>query len=320
MSSTEEKKEEKIDEIIVKMSLKECKEENNEEMQYLDLVRLIIKTAAQKIDRTKIGTLSIFGAMSRYSLRGGILPLLTTKKMFWRGFFEELMWFIRGQTDERILAKKNVHIWAGNARDFHKKRVAAGDLEHIDGDCGKSYGFRWRSYGAPYINCETNYKGQGVDQLMNVINLIKSNPTSRRILLDAWDPACVEMEDNVALPPCHVVYQFSVTDGELSCILFQRSADVGLGLPANLFSASLFTHMLAHICDLLPGDFCHMTADTHIYKNHIEPMKVQVERTPRPFPTIHIKRRVTNIEDFQFEDFELRDYNPHPAIKMEMAV
>lgn len=231
------------------------------------------------------------------------------------------MWFIRGQTDERILAEKKVKIWDGNARDFHKKRVDMGDVDHIDGDCGYLYGRRWRAWGAPYTNCEDKeWKGKGVDQLANVIHLIKTNPNSRRILMDAWDPRFIEVKDNVALPPCHVSYQFYVANGELTCCMTQRSCDMGLGVPGNLASSALLTIMLAHICDLKPGDLCHFMADTHVYLNHIVPMTEQIERTPYPFPTIHLKRKVTDIEDFQFEDFELRDYTSHPPIKMEMAV
>lgn len=288
---------------------------NSEEMQYLNTIDRIIATGSKRIDRTGVGTLSTFGCQMRYSLRNNVLPLLTTKRVFFRGVAEELLWFIRGSTNAKELQAKNIHIWDGNStREFFD---AAGFVDREEGDLGPVYGFQWRHFGAKYKTCHEDYTGQGVDQLAEVINRIKNNPTDRRIIMSAWNPIDIPQ---MALPPCHCLAQFFVADGELSCQLYQRSADMGLGVPFNIASYALLTHMIAHVTGLKAGDFVHTTGDTHVYLNHVEPLKEQLKRVPKQFPTLHFKRSVQSIDEFQFEDLEVRDYDPYPTIKMQMAV
>ena len=266
-------------------------------------------------DRTGTGTLSLFGAQMRYSLRDGTFPLLTTKKVFYRGIAEELFWFIRGSTNAKELQEKNVRIWDGNSsREFLD---SIGLTEREEGDLGPVYGFQWRHFGAEYVDMAADYSGQGVDQLAEVINRIKTKPNDRRIIMSAWNPADL---DKMALPPCHCLVQFYVAGGELSCQLYQRSADMGLGVPFNIASYALLTVMIAHVCDLLPGDFVHTLGDAHVYLNHVEPLKTQLEREPKPFPKIVLKRKVEKIEDFCIDDFEVVGYESHPKIAMNMAV
>lgn len=286
-----------------------------EEMQYLDTIRRIIDTGDKRVDRTGVGTLSIFGTQMRYSLRDNVLPLLTTKRVFFRGVAEELLWFIRGSTNAKDLQEKNIHIWDGNStREFLD---ASGFIDREEGDLGPVYGFQWRHFGAKYKTCHDDYTGEGIDQLSEVINRIKNNPTDRRIIMSAWNPIDIPQ---MALPPCHCLAQFYVANGELSCQLYQRSADMGLGIPFNIASYALLTHMIAHVAGLKAGEFVHTTGDTHVYLNHVEPLQEQLQRVPKRFPTLHFKRNVQSIDDFQFEDFEVRDYNPYPTIKMQMAV
>jgi len=288
---------------------------NPDEQQYLDLVKKIIQNGNKKTDRTGTGTMSIFGAQMRFNLRNGIFPLLTTKKTFWRGIAEELFWFIRGSTNAIDLQEKNVRIWDANGSREFLDNLGFKDREV--GDLGPVYGFQWRHFGAEYVDTKTDYSGQGIDQLMDVINKIKNRPDDRRIIMCAWNPADL---NKMALPPCHCLVQFYVADGELSCQLYQRSADMGLGVPFNIASYALLTHMIAHVTDLKPGDFVHTLGDAHVYLNHIEPLKVQLERKPKEFPKLVIKRKVDKIEDFKFEDFAMEGYEPHPKITMEMAV
>ncbi|XP_072048052.1 thymidylate synthase-like [Amphiura filiformis] len=286
----------------------------HDEYRYLELIQHIIDHGQVKGDRTGTGTKSIFGAQCRYSLRGQF-PLLTTKRVFWRGVAEELLWFIQGCTSGKKLAEKNVRIWDANgSRDFLDKR---GLSHYEEGDLGPVYGFQWRHFGAEYKDMHTDYTGQGVDQLAQVIERIKTNPDCRRIIMSAWNPPDLP---KMALPPCHAFVQFYVTNGELSCQLYQRSGDMGLGVPFNIASYSLLTYMIAEITGLKPGDFVHTIGDAHAYLNHIDPLKEQLKRTPKPFPTLKFKRKVENIDDFKFEDFILEDYKPHPKITMEMAV
>jgi thymidylate synthase len=208
-----------------------------------------------------------------------------------------------------------VRIWDGNSsRQFLD---AAGLSHREEGDLGPVYGFQWRHFGAEYVDMHADYSGQGVDQLADVINKIRTRPDDRRIMLCAWNPADL---DKMALPPCHCLVQFYVADGELSCQLYQRSADMGLGVPFNIASYALLTVMLAHVTGTQPGDFVHTLGDAHVYSNHVTPLREQLERAPRPFPTLAIRRRVENIEDFKFDDFVVSDYDPHPKIAMEMAV
>ncbi|XP_075156631.1 thymidylate synthase [Haematobia irritans] len=268
-------------------SSKIMNQENTDEQQYLDLIEKIIEKGAVKDDRTGVGTISIFGAQMRFDMRNSF-PLLTTKRVFWRAVAEELLWFVHGCTNAKILQDKNIHIWDGNStREFLDK-----------------FGF-------------TDYSKEGVDQLKQVIHTIRTNPNDRRIIMSAWNPVDIPQ---MALPPCHCLAQFYVANGELSCQLYQRSADMGLGVPFNIASYALLTYMIAHITGLKPGDFIHTLGDTHVYKNHVDPLKEQLKRKPRPFPKLIIKRKVEDIEDFKFDDFEIVDYNPYPKIHMEMAV
>jgi len=287
----------------------------HEEYQYLDMIRECIEKGVERGDRTGTGTLSTFGRTMRYSLRGDTFPLLTTKKTFWRGVAEELIWFVKGCTNAKELAAKKVRIWDGNgSKEFLESR-GLGHRE--EGDLGPVYGFQWRHFGAEYKDMHADYAGQGVDQLKNVIDLIKNNPTSRRIVMTAWNP---KDQPLMALPPCHMFCQFYVANGELSCQMYQRSADMGLGVPFNIASYSLLTRMIAQVCGLKAGEFIHVIGDCHVYKNHVEPLKKQLEREPRPFPKLKINPDVKDIDGFQYSDFEITDYKPYPAIKMKMAV
>jgi len=287
----------------------------HEEDQYLSLVRRVIETGASRGDRTGTGTLSTFGAQMRFSLREGTFPLLTTKKVFYRGIAEELFWFIRGSTNAGELQAKNVRIWDGNSSREYLDSI--GLTQREEGDLGPVYGFQWRHFGAEYTDMHADYSGQGVDQLAEVIERIKTKPNDRRIIMCAWNPADLS---KMALPPCHCLVQFYVADGALSCQLYQRSADLGLGVPFNIASYALLTVMIAHVTGLQPGEFIHTLGDAHVYNNHVEALKEQLKRNPKPFPKIKLLRKVENIEDFKFEDFEVTGYDPHPKIAMEMAV
>ncbi|XP_046666293.1 thymidylate synthase [Homalodisca vitripennis] len=295
--------------------LNESQAVNSDEEQYLEHIRQILARGVQKSDRTGVGTVSLFGAQMRYSLKEGVFPLLTTKRVFWRGVVEELLWFIKGSTSAKELAAKKVHIWDPNSTREYLDSIGLKD--RIEGDLGPVYGFQWRHYGAEYKDMFTDYKGKGVDQLAKVIETLRVAPDDRRILMCAWNPVDVPQ---MALPPCHCLAQFYVADGTLSCQLYQRSADMGLGVPFNIASYALLTCMIAHVTDLKPGEFIHTLGDSHVYLNHREALQVQLTRAPRPFPTLKIKRTVTNIEDFTFDDFVLENYNPYPKIEMEMAV
>lgn len=243
------------------------------------------------------------------------LPLLTTKRVFWKGVVEELLWFIKGSTNAKELSKKCVKIWEGNgSREFLDKH---GFHDREEGDLGPIYGFQWRHFGAQYTDMHADYTGQGIDQLREVINRIKTNPNDRRIIMSAWNPVDLP---KMALPPCHCFVQFYVSDFELSCMLFQRSGDVGLGVPFNIASYSLLTHMIAHVTGLKAGEFVHVIGDAHIYLNHVSALEEQITRQPRQFPKLIIKNKIDDIDKFTAEDFEVVGYNPHPTIKMEMAL
>jgi len=286
----------------------------HEEYQYLELIRKISEEGIPSDDRTGVGTVSLFGTSMRFDLRQSF-PLLTTKRVFWRGLLEELLWFIRGDTNANHLSEQGIKIWDGNgSREFLDKR----GLGHREvGDLGPVYGFQWRHFGAKYVDMHTDYTGQGVDQLAECIRKIKEDPSDRRILLSAWNPADLSL---MALPPCHMFCQFYVANGELSCLMYQRSADMGLGVPFNIASYSLLTCMMAQVCGLKPGEFIHNMGNTHVYKNHIEPLKTQLERTPRPFPVLKMNPDVKDIDGFKASDFELIGYQPHGKIAMDMAV
>jgi len=286
----------------------------HEEYQYLNAIRDIIEKGVHQEDRTGVGTRSMFGQQMRFDLRKSF-PLLTTKRVFWRGVVEELLWFVKGDTNANHLAEKGIKIWDGNgSREFLDKR----GLGHREvGDLGPVYGFQWRHFGAEYVDMHADYSGKGVDQLAECIRKIKEDPTDRRILLSAWNPADLHL---MALPPCHMFCQFYVANGELSCLMYQRSCDMGLGVPFNIASYSLLTYMMAQVCGLKPGEFVHTLGNAHVYQNHVEPLKTQLERTPRPFPTLKVNSDVKDIDGFQASDFELVGYNPLGKIAMEMAV
>ena len=262
--------------------------------QYLDMLREIRTNGVIKKDRTGVGTQSIFGHQCRYDLQEGF-PLLTTKKVFLRGIIHELLWFIAGDTNIKYLLDNNVHIWD--------------DWADSEGNLGPVYGHQWRSWPAP--------DGRSIDQLKNVIDMIKRNPDSRRLLVTAWNPGEV---DSMALPPCHCLFQFYVAEGKLSCQLYQRSADTFLGVPFNIASYSLLTMMIAQECGLQPGEFIHTTGDTHIYLNHFEQVDLQLTRTPRKLPVMKLNPDVKSVFDFRIEDFRLEGYDPWPAIKAPVAV
>ncbi|QKE44490.1 putative thymidylate synthase [Yalta virus] len=287
---------------------------NSDEQQYLNLVSHIIQNGVKKNDRTNVGTISIFGAQMRFNLRNSF-PLLTTKRVFWRAVVEELIWFIRGQTNARLLQKKDVHIWDGNSSREYFDSIGLVDRE--EGDLGPIYGFQWRHFGAKYRTCHDNYKNKGVDQLSKIIKTIRTNPDDRRMIMSAWNPVDIP---EMALPPCHCLAQFYVANGELSCQMYQRSADMGLGVPFNIASYSLLTCLIAHVTGLKPGEFIHTMGDAHVYQNHIDPLKEQLSRVPRNFPQIKFTREIKDIDDFEYSDIELNGYKPYPKIDMQMAV
>lgn len=284
------------------------------EKGYLNLLEKILENGKEKEDRTGTGTISLFGEQMKFDLRNQF-PLLTTKRTFWKGVAKELLWFIKGNTDAKLLQKDNIHIWDGNSsREFLDSR----GLHHLEeGDLGPVYGFNWRHWNAEYKTCNDNYTNEGVDQLKNIINEIKTNPDSRRLLLTSWNPSTL---DEVALPACHSFCQFYVIDNTISCHMYQRSADMFLGSPFNIASYALLTYMIGHITNLEPNELIISMGDTHIYKNHVDQVKEQISRTPYDFPKLKIKRKIENIDEFTYEDFEIKDYNCHKTIKAQMAV
>lgn len=296
---------------------------NAEEQQYLDLCRRIIDEGEFRPDRTGTGTYSLFAPPQlRFNLGNDSFPLLTTKKVFTRGIILELLWFIAGSTDGKLLSDQGVKIWEGNGSREYLDKIGLTDRR--EGDLGPVYGFQWRHFGAEYKTCEDDYSGQGVDQLKEVIDKIKNSPYDRRIILSAWNPKDFS---KMALPPCHVFSHFYVSqpkDGQsrpkLSCLLYQRSCDMGLGVPFNIASYALLTKMIAHLCDMDAGEFIHTLGDAHVYKDHTDALKEQISRTPKTFPKLFIKRDVKDIDDFKLEDFEITDYNPHARIPMNMSV
>ena len=263
-------------------------------IQYLDLLRHVLDHGKFKADRTGTGTYSLFGAQFRHDLAQGF-PLLTTKRLHTRAIFYELLWFLRGDTNIQWLHDHGVTIWDEWA-DAH-------------GDLGRVYGAQWMDWRTP--------DGRSINQIAGVIDQIKKNPDSRRLIVCAWNPGEIE---TMALPPCHTLLQFYVSDGQLSCQLYQRSADIFLGVPFNIASYALLTLMVAQVCGLKPGDFVHTFGDLHLYANHVEQAKLQLTRPPRPLPRMRLNPEVTTIEGFRYEDFELIGYDPFPAIKAPVAV
>ena len=299
------------------------KEKQHEEYKYLHLLQKILDEGTVKGDRTGVGTKSIYGTQLKFDLRNS-LPVLTTKKVFFRGVVEELLWFIRGETDSKKLEAKGVNIWKGNtSREFLDKR----GLNYPVGEIGCGYGFQWRSWGKyynpnpdPNAVCISRVQSGGIDQLAKVVDTIRTNPNDRRMIVSAWN---VDQLDMMALVPCHMLFQFDVTDGYLNCMWSQRSVDSLLGCPFNIASYATLTYLIAKITNLKPGTLTFAGGDTHIYLNHIDQCKEQISRTPYPFPKLNIKKDIKtlkDIENLQFEDFELIDYKCHPAIKAPMAV
>lgn len=261
---------------------------------YLDLLRTVLETGTYRDDRTGTGTYSLFGAQARFALTPDF-PLLTSKKLHLRSIIHELLWFIQGNTNIQYLKENKVRIWDEWADE--------------NGDLGRVYGAQWRDWAAP--------DDERVDQLAEVIHSLKNNPDSRRHIVCAWNPGEIKQ---MALPPCHALFQFYVANGELSCQLYQRSADIFLGVPFNIASYALLTMMVAQVCDLKPKEFVHTFGDLHLYANHVEQAKEQLSRAPRPLPQMKINPAIKDINNFTYEDFELVNYNPHPAIKAPIAV
>ncbi|WP_288883967.1 thymidylate synthase [Pedobacter panaciterrae] len=262
--------------------------------QYLDLMQHVLDHGTQKHDRTGTGTISVFGYQMRFNLQEGF-PMVTTKKLHLKSIIHELIWFLTGDTNIKYLKDNGVRIWD--------------EWADADGNLGPVYGSQWRSWPKP--------DGGHIDQIAQIINTIKNNPDSRRIIVSAWNVAEVE---HMALPPCHAFFQFYVADGKLSCQLYQRSADIFLGVPFNIASYALLTMMVAQVCGLGYGDFIHTLGDAHLYNNHIEQAKLQLSRDPKKLPVMEINPDVKNIFDFKFEDFTLKDYEAHPHIKGVVAV
>lgn len=287
----------------------------HEEHQYLDMIRDIMANGVLRGDRTGTGTLSLFGKQMRFSLRDNVMPLLTTKRTFWRGVAEELLWFVQGCTSAKVLQDKNVRIWDGNSSREYLDSIGLTDRE--EGDLGPVYGFQWRHFGAEYGTMHDDYAGKGIDQLGQIIETLRTNPSDRRMIMTAWNPSALK---HMALPPCHLLAQFYVANGELSCQMYQRSADMGLGVPFNIASYALLTRMVAQVVGLKAGDFVHVLGDAHVYCNHVEALEEQLTREPRPFPKLVINPDKKEIDEFVFEDFEIVGYTPHKAIKMDMAV
>jgi len=262
--------------------------------QYETLLRYVKKNGVKKSDRTGVGTISIFGYQMRFNLQDGF-PLITTKKLHLKSIIHELLWFLKGEENIRYLKENNVKIWDEWADE--------------NGELGPVYGSQWRNWPTP--------TGEHIDQIAQIVSMIKKSPDSRRILVSAWNVADIE---KMKLPPCHVMFQFYVADGKLSCQMYQRSADMFLGVPFNIASYALLTMMVAQVCDLEPYEFIHTLGDTHIYSNHMQQVDLQLSREPKPYPKMVINKEVKDIFSFKYEDFELFDYEPYPSIKAPIAV
>lgn len=295
--------------------------QEHQEYQYLHLLQRVLDNGTSRPDRTGTGTLSVFGERMVFDIRDEI-PILTTKFVPWKSCIKELLWFLKGQTDVTILQQQGVRIWDGNSsRQFLDNR----GLQHLpewDISCG--YGFQWRHFGADYKTCKDDYNGQGFDQVQYILNELRVNPFSRRLYMTSWN---AEDIDKMALPPCHLSAQFYVDVDDagqkyLSCQMYQRSVDTFLGCPWNIMSYAVLTYLFAKMTDMLPKKLIMCLGDTHIYSNHIEQVRQQLERTPYPFPSLIVSDAVKtkNIEDITIDDFQLQDYKYHPAIKAPMAI
>jgi thymidylate synthase len=303
--------------------------------QYLDLLQDIKDNGVKKMDRTGVGTISVFGRQMRFDLSEGF-PAVTTKKLFMRGIIHELIWFLQGSSNIKYLVDNDVHIWdewpykhylieqgkevsnsnseewKAGIKEFTEKIKADDKFAKKWGELGPVYGYQWRHWPTP--------DGTHIDQIKKAVDTIKNNPDSRRIIVSAWNVADVDEMAKAGLPPCHLLFQFYVANGKLSCQMYQRSADTFLGVPFNIASYSLLTMMMAQVCGLEPGDFVHTFGDTHLYLNHLKQVDEQLSRKPKPLPKMKINPKVKNIDDFKFEDFKLTDYDPYPAISAPIAV
>jgi thymidylate synthase len=305
---------------MLKRATESIKEKNgikHDENQYLYLIQDILNHGNMECGRNG-NALTVFGSAMHFSLTNNTIPLLTTKKVAWKTCLKELLWFIAGKTDNTLLQKENVKIWNGNAsRDFLDSR----GLQHLEeNDLGPVYGHQWRHFNMPYKTCNESYinTNDNMDQLQYIIDNLKDLKTrnSRRLVMSAWNPCQL---DEMALPPCHILAQFNVIDNKyLSCSMYQRSGDVGLGVPFNIASYSILTHLIAHHCGLEAVEFVYYLGNCHVYDDHIEQLKIQESRTPYTFPKIHIKNKFNTIEEYGISDFELENYRFHEAIKMKM--
>lgn len=294
---------------------------NSEENDYLQLLGKILAEGSAREDRTGVGTIGLFGTQLRFSLENNRIPILTTKKMFVKGAVEELLFFLRGETDTKKLEAKGVNIWKGNtSREFLDKR----GLKNLsEGDMGKGYGAQWRNFGAQEAECNNDdcrINTDGVDQLDQVINTLKTNPTDRRIIMSAWNP---KQLPEMALPPCHMMVQFYVDNGKLSAQFYMRSVDTFLGLPFNILSYAILTRIIAQTVGMEAKELIFVGGDTHIYQNNIQQVTEQISREPYPFPTMTINKTIKSVADIErlsFQDFIFSEYQSHPAIKAEMAV
>ncbi len=290
-----------------------------EEEQYFTLIRKILNEGTE--EETRNGkTLSTFGEMMKFSLKNGKIPFLTSKKLAWKTCLKELLWFISGSTNNNILKEQNVHIWDANCQDYKNRIFNTKNVILKDGELGPIYGYQWRNFNSPYISCECLHKDKGIDQLNTIINTLKdpNQRTSRRLIMSAWNPCQLE---EMALPPCHVLCQFHVSNNtRLHCALYQRSGDVGLGVPFNIASYAFLTHIIAHICGLEAYEFVHILGNAHIYTEHKDALLGQLENKLYEFPTIEFVRNIDNIDDVKFEDIKINNYKHSPTVKMSMKV
>jgi len=291
-------------------------ERKHDEVQYLNIMKQILDYKQLKKGRNGMTYVLPGGAVCRYSLRNNQVPIFTTKQTYWKKAAEELIWMIRGQTSAKALQEKKNHIWDANGTKEYLTSIGLGHREEFD--LGPIYGHQWRHFGAPYTNCHADYKYQGVDQLTELLHLLRTDKNSRRILLSAWNPAQLK---EMALPPCHVLCQFVVNEeNELRCFMYQRSADLMLGVPFNVIFYSILTRLMAHLSGLVAVEFIHYMADVHLYEDHVAAVKEQITREPIPFPTLQFKRKDFTLEDFKTEDLLVENYRHHSPIPAKMIV
>lgn len=287
-------------------------------LNYLNVIQDILDNGTKINDRTNIGIIKKFGVMLKFSMKNNIFPLQTTRKIFIRGIIEELLWFLRGSTNAKELQDKNIHIWDGNSSQEFINKL---NLPYLDGDCGPIYGFNFRHYGANYIDCHSDYSNQGFDQIKYIIDLINNEPTSRRMIINLWNPSQL---NKVVLPPCHVIYQFDIDleNKLLNCCLYQRSSDIVLAGNYNQITAVLLTHILCNLThnQYKPGELTHFIANAHIYQNQIESVKELLKRQPKNYPILKINKQWKDIIDIKYEDFNIYGYYPDDNIKINMNI